>query len=171
MASNFKQQLEQTFQQRGVAFARDLEANLKDVLQQNGIVATGELLNSIKTAVSTENVRLIFMQYGTFRDMRKLEYGSQPPAEIIKEWVLAKGVDSFYVPGYPSGSGGLNRDAAASRIAFGIARGIFQKGVVRRTRSERWYRSQMRKELNKFEQLLGQELAQVVALNIKESFE
>jgi len=175
MADTTDQILSQLFENLADPWVQATEAALRQVLKNQNIEATGELINSLKmTFMRAQNqslgmIRLEFAQYGRFRDMKKLEYARQPPFDEILKWVQGRGVSSFaYVPGTKSM---IDEETAARRIAWGVARGKYQKGIMKRTRSQMWYRAIFRKHLNAFQSDLAKQYAALVGRELKKSFQ
>lgn len=163
------------FNEEAKPFYEELVKTLKETLDQKKIRASEKLINSLKAAVveASENaegkIYLSFQDYGRIRDMRKVIYTSQPPVDLIKEWVENLGIEKFkYVPGYQRG-GFPSRDIAASRIAWGIARNNFKKRIVTRTKKEVWYASPVWTAINKLEGKMAKRYADIVVRKLIKS--
>lgn len=105
-------------------WAKSTAEKFQKQIQKTGMSVTEELLQSMQYRVETgDNPGIVFTfkDYGAYRDMKFLFFSKHPPVDKLEEWVKRKGINFFgYVPGY--GEAGLQRDDAAARIAWGIAK-------------------------------------------------
>jgi len=84
-------------------FGNDFILKMKDELQSNGSIATGDLLNSItydyKIDVEQIVIRFLSEYYGKYIENGR-EAGKYPPVSKIQEWCNIKGIpikDSFLI--------------------------------------------------------------------------
>ena len=104
-------------------FAKDFEENYKDTLRQHGRVASGDLVNSVKTRVNTGTG--YYEVTVTLKDYWKyVENGTRPhwpPRDAILRWIQIKPV----IP-YPDKNGRL---PSPESLAFLISRKIATVGT------------------------------------------
>ena len=96
---------------------------LKDRLNQEKLVASGRLRDSIYGVVTETGINIFAQDYGIFVEEGRGP-GKMPPRNKILEWVKAKGLTSSNVK-YKR----LNRP---KDIAWMIARSIAEKGTIQR---------------------------------------
>ena len=96
---------------------------LKDRLNQEKLVASGRLRDSIYGVVTQTGINIFAEDYGIFVEEGRGP-GKMPPRNKILEWVKAKGLTSSNVK-YKR----LNRP---KDIAWMIARSISEKGTIER---------------------------------------
>ena len=96
---------------------------LKDRLNQEKLVASGRLRDSIYGVVTETGINIFAQDYGIFVEEGRGP-GRMPPRNKILEWVKAKGLTSSNVK-YKR----LNRP---KDIAWMIARSIAEKGTIQR---------------------------------------
>lgn len=106
-------------------FVRRVEFALKDAVNREGVVDTGDLVDSIKAGTVNRgkgwiSAHVSFSELLRIKDMKVLNYGSVPPIRPISDWVERTGVSRFaYVPGYKKG-GPQTEIERIDRIARGI---------------------------------------------------
>lgn len=115
-----------------VNYSQDVEELLRSKVTQQKIENTRELLQSIATAITTQNnlaeMQLSFNDYGRYIDMLTIDRFQQPPVNQgkynILQWVESRGVENFArVPGYLNSSP-IDKRKAATRIAWAISKSI-----------------------------------------------
>lgn len=104
-------------------FAKDFEENYKDTLRQHGRIASGDLINSVKTKVNTGTG--YYEVTVTLKDYWKyVENGTRPhwpPRDAILRWIQIKPVIL-----YPDSNGRL---PSPESLAFLISRKIATVGT------------------------------------------
>ena len=104
-------------------FAKDFEENYKDTLRQHGRVASGDLINSVKTKVNTGTG--YYEVTVTLKDYWKyVENGTRPhwpPRDAILRWIQIK-----HIAPYPDRNGRL---PSPESLAFLISRKIATVGT------------------------------------------
>jgi hypothetical protein len=130
-------------------------AELAVAIQQQGLVFTEELLQSLRSEVVAASARhvasmgIAFQEYGRIRDMKGTNRSKAPPLEAIEAYVAKVGVDKFnYVPGYRYGQFPLTKAVAINRIAWGIARAKLRDNSQARPRP--WLAKTFYSGINRF---------------------
>lgn len=104
-------------------FAKDFEENYKDTLRQHGRVASGDLVNSVKTKVNTGTG--YYEVTVTLKDYWKyVENGTRPhwpPRDAILRWIQIK-----HITPYPDKN---NRLPSPESLAYLISRKIATVGT------------------------------------------
>ena len=109
------------------AFKDVVLAALNQKIQSLGLVASGELLNSLQGQLAArfspfiDSFALQFADSGRFAELKQLNYGKMPPIPVIEKWILSRGLENFSrIPGYRNASP-IDRQRAARRLAFAIS--------------------------------------------------
>jgi len=106
-------------------FVKRVERAVKDTVAREGVVESGELLDSIRAGSVTRGKGWIsghvaYSELLRIKDMKVLNYGTVPPVRPITDWVERTGVEKFaYVPGYKKGFQPTEFEKI-QRIAHGI---------------------------------------------------
>ena len=110
------------------AYTQKAEDAFKRRIQSQGIVLTGEMLDSFRTYAAERGdgyvqTRLSMVGYTRIKDLRSMNYSRTPPLQVLEDFVEKVGIGQFaYVPGYPTKN--LRRPAsdtaAIERIAWAI---------------------------------------------------
>lgn len=106
-------------------FIRRVQFALKDAVEREGVVDTGDLAGSIRAIAVTKGKGWIsghisYSELLRIKDMKVLNYGSVPPIRPIADWVERTGVSRFaYIPGYKK-AGPQTEIEKIDRIARGI---------------------------------------------------
>jgi hypothetical protein len=100
------------------------EQVVKQNIRNKGISVSGDLEKSINSSIQQQGKRLhwagilTFLHYGKVAESKR-SYAHHANIEVLKEWILEKGLQHFqFVPGYSTDLPPL--DDAARRIAYGI---------------------------------------------------
>lgn len=107
-------------------FVHRLEKAFEKTVEREGLVSTGELLNSIraegvKTASNFISAHVSYSDLLRVKDMKKLTYTTIPPLAPLLEWVERVGVDKFaYVPGFAPGKKSKSEIQNIYRIGHGL---------------------------------------------------
>ncbi|GGM81833.1 hypothetical protein GCM10010967_11990 [Dyadobacter beijingensis] len=97
-----------------------------------GLVLTGEMLNSIKAAAVEKGTGWIqanvyYEALLRIKDLKTLNYSRMPPLSAMIKFVEQVGVQNFkYTPGYPRGVQKLDHQSRVERIAWGV-RNVFRQ--------------------------------------------
>jgi hypothetical protein len=145
----------------------------QNAIQRAGLVFSEELLKDWSTSVIKNDdvlaVEWQFQMYGRYKDMKRIT-GYMPPVEAMIEYVEKIGVDKFaWVPGYTS-MDKVPTEAAASRIAWGLAKYRASVKTIRRSGSG-WYNENVMKLVNKARYNIRKKTAEWVALQAVETIE
>lgn len=112
-------------------------------LASKGLVLTAELMQSFRYHIISNaqqvSADIEFRDYGRFKDMRRLRYQGQPPADAMEFFVNKIGVNNFaFVPGYKADRRVPTVNNAIKRIASGVS--FSKKGRTQnRKYSGTWY--------------------------------
>lgn len=125
------------------AYGEEFTSLLKDKLQQDNRVASGELINSIKTTISV-NDEFIELSFNAAEYWRYVEYGrkagKRPPIQKILSWIRAKKI-------LPKPYNG--KLPTENQLAFLIQRSIGLHGTIKdKNYSGGFYVANTIKELN-----------------------
>lgn len=124
--------------------------NFRTALENEGLVLTSQLKNSLTRFVIVNTVALLakaeiqFEGYGRLKDMKKYTYnGAIPPVHKIEEFVRKEGVEKFswifYYRHLENRKSAFNSDErTVNRIAWAIAMNKKRFPTVKRT-EESWY--------------------------------
>lgn len=119
-------------------FIRRAEKTFEAAVEREGLVSSGDLLNSIragtvKTGSDFITAHVAYSDLLRIKDMKTLNYGTIPPLAPLVQWVDRVGVDKFaYVPGYPQGVFPSSYTDAVVRIATGIQYGLKASPNIKR---------------------------------------
>jgi len=87
-----QQELENNLRQ----LAERLEYDMKDIIELNGAIATGTLLNDLSVQFEEENdgyrIAVSYPFYGRFIDQGRNPSTKLPPLDAIREWTRIKGI-------------------------------------------------------------------------------
>ena len=144
-------------------------------LERKGLVLTRELMDSFRYNIVRSATQIAaeieLMEYGRFKDMRRLHYTGMPPIDAMEFFVQKIGAANFaYVPGY-----GANRRVptvpnAVRRIAAGIS--FSRKGqTINRKYSGTWYNETKMDMINVAKYRLGQRTSEWIAWQIVQQAE
>jgi len=96
-----------------------LVAILQEEIRKRGIIASGQLLKSVRVdEVDSNKIIVEFEDYGTFVDEGR-KRGSFPPIRPIEDWIREKGIR-------------VRRGQTIEQTAFAIATAIEKKGIKAR---------------------------------------
>lgn len=134
---NLIQKIQSEINREVEAWLRALIAIFKANIAKNDIIATQELQNSFQTFINqnlsdfTTNITINFAEQGRLTDMKTWNFSSKmPPVQtksgegVLLDWVKNKGIETD--------------DKKAKQIAWGIAKSIQQKGIIKRKKRQRW---------------------------------
>jgi hypothetical protein len=152
-------------------FMSEADATLKAALEKEGLVISGELFDSFRFRLSTEEalaeVQVHFKKYGRFRDLKRVRFTKQPPVNIIKEWVERVGVQKFQeVPGYGTNKALLTESQQANRIAWGIVKNYQKKERI--TQKQWGYNKLMWAEIAELEKAISKDFTEKMKKTLKE---
>ena len=107
-------------------FVKRVERAFKDAVDREGVIQTGDLLDSIRAGSITRGKGWIsglvyYSDLLRIKDMKVLNYSTIPPLQPLMDWVERTGVNNFaYVPGYQNGKQPPTDIEKIHRIASGI---------------------------------------------------
>jgi hypothetical protein len=107
-------------------FVQRLAKAFEKTVQREGLISTGELLNSIraegvKYGSNFISAHVSYSDLLRVKDMDQLTYTTIPPLAPLADWVERTGVDKFaYVPGFKQGEQSASEIHNIYRIASGI---------------------------------------------------
>lgn len=128
--------------------AKRSERAFEDAVRREGLVDTGELLDSIRAGTvevggKTISTSVLFSQLLRLKDVKTMQYFTIPPLAPLLQWVERVGLSKFaYVPGYPKGLTQATETEQIYRIAAGI-----QYNLKARPNVKRGYRGIYNEEL------------------------
>ena len=100
-----------------------MQFTLKDAVEREGMVDTGDLAGSIRAVAVTKGKGWIsghvsYSELLRIKDMKVPNYGSVPPIRPIADWVERTGVSRFaYIPGYKK----MGRRPTSKRLTASLA--------------------------------------------------
>ena len=87
-----KQELENNLRK----LAERIEFDMKEIIELNGAIATGSLLNDLSVQFEKENdgyrLAVSYPFYGKFIDEGRSPSSKMPPLDAIREWTRIKGI-------------------------------------------------------------------------------
>ena len=107
-------------------FIKKTEKAFQSAVEREGLISSGELLNSIRaesvqTGSDFISAHVSYSDLLRIKDMKALEYSTIPPIAPLVDWVERVGLSKFpYVPGYPNGVGSASETEQIYRIAAGL---------------------------------------------------
>ncbi|RAJ94197.1 hypothetical protein LX87_04082 [Larkinella arboricola] len=134
------------FEEAAIELAQEGILWFQRAIEQKGLVLTEELRRDFNYRLIRTTHQLVieydFRQYGRFKDMARLRYGTHmPPVEAMMEYVERHDLNVFaYVEGYPGKQVPTVKNATA-RIAWAIAMGRRRVPSVARGYRGTWYNS------------------------------
>lgn len=120
------------------AYIQRAEETFKRRISSQGLVLTGEMLNSFRRYAAERGegfvaARLAMTSYVRLKDLKTMNYSRTPPLRAMMDFVEAVGLDKFaYVPGYPKGVRPVNQAQAIERVAWGIKMNMARHPNVKR---------------------------------------
>ncbi|GAB3911540.1 hypothetical protein GCM10028803_53240 [Larkinella knui] len=127
-------------------FQRQAMSEYRIAVEREGLVMTGELEDSFRSTIRTEAQRFVyeceirFLDYGRYRDMKRLNVGSNmAPLEALMYWVEKKGTSEFLKDIWARRYGSIKSDSRLIRdIAWGVR--IARQRKIEHLRTGRgWY--------------------------------
>jgi hypothetical protein len=115
-----------------------VDKTLKNAIEREGIVDTGDLIDSIKVPAvkvgeSTISASVVFSALLRIKDMKRLTYSTITPLGALVDWVERTGISNFaYIPGYPTGVQRPTELQSIYRVAKGIQHNLRAKPNVTR---------------------------------------
>lgn len=116
--------------------------NRLDAARQAGLVASRELLRSMRSEVTdalrdVQSFYFAMEGYGRILDMRRRRQGRIPPIEEIIDWIRDVGISKFR-PGFVRRRGSVpaSNQQLLNQIAWGVAKKAVSK---KRRKRRRWY--------------------------------
>jgi hypothetical protein len=171
--------IDDTFEDVASAVLEEITADAlmyyQRALQAKGLVLTGDLLQSFRYRIIQTATQVVaeieLLEYGRFKDMRRLRYDSFPNIDALEEFVQKIGPDNFaFVPGYGPDRRVPTIPNAVRRIAMGIG---FSRAnqIVTRKFSGTWYNETKMNMVNKSKGRLAERLGEWFAAQVRRSAE
>lgn len=119
-------------------YANEAEKAFRRQVNAEGIVMTGELLNSIRAGAIERGKGFItasvhYDMLLRIKDLKQLNYERMPPLSAMVKFVEKVGVGSFpYIPNYPKGLTPRSYTATVERIAEGLRHKLKKEPNVKR---------------------------------------
>lgn len=120
------------------AYIDKAETAFKQRIASQGIVLTGEMLNSFRQYAAERGdgyvqARLSMVGYTRIKDLRSMNYSRTPPLRALEDFVEMVGLDKFaFVPGYPKGGRPVSDTVAIERIAWAIKMSLRKNPNIKR---------------------------------------
>ncbi|SFD46495.1 hypothetical protein [Spirosoma endophyticum] len=164
------------FTDEAVEIAQEAIDAFRRNIERAGLELTEELKQDFQFHVLRQVNQLTmefdFREYGRFKDMAYLRYGSHmPPAEAMEFFVDKIGLDKFaYVQGY-EGKQVPTVKNATRRLAWAIAMGRRRIPSVKRDYRGTWYNDGKMKVINAAKQRVRWRASEWITLNLKNKLE
>ena len=119
-------------------YVNESEKAFRRQLQAEGVVLTGDLLNSIRAGAMERGKGFItasvhYDMLLRIKDLKQLNFSRMPPMSAMVAFVEKVGVGAFpYIPGYPSGITPRGYTATVERIADGLRYKLKKEPNVKR---------------------------------------
>lgn len=119
-------------------YVNEAEKAFRRQVNAEGIVMTGDLLNSIRAGATERGKGFItasvhYNMLLRIKDLKQLNFERMPPLSAMVKFVEKVGVGSFpYIPGYPKGITPRSYTATVERIAEGLRHKFKKEPNVKR---------------------------------------
>lgn len=128
------------------AFGKETLRRLISRISRTGMVNTRGLIMSMAYEQQTDlasvihSISFAFEEYGRYHDMRRLDYGSQPPIDKLLDWIEKKGLQAFGKDPNPYKRKPKTDARRRNEIAWGIAMQMSSGSFKRKRR--KWFNSE-----------------------------